>query len=75
MKMAVFRVVATCKLVEVYRRFRGFFCLHHQADIVLMDPQMMQAASTSETTADLYQTALCNNPENTHSHTYPMRTP
>jgi hypothetical protein len=32
MKMAVFWVVATCSLVEVYRRFRGAFCLHHQGD-------------------------------------------
>jgi hypothetical protein len=31
MKMAVFWVVAPCSLVEVYRRFRGTCCLHHQA--------------------------------------------
>jgi hypothetical protein len=30
MKMAVFWVVVTCSLVEVYRRFRGACCLHHQ---------------------------------------------
>jgi hypothetical protein len=30
--MAVFWVFAPCSLVEVYRRFRGAFCLHHQAD-------------------------------------------
>jgi hypothetical protein len=30
MKMAVFRVVAPCSMVEVYRRFRGACCLHHQ---------------------------------------------
>jgi hypothetical protein len=29
-KMAVFWVVAPCSLVEVYRRFRGASCLHHQ---------------------------------------------
>jgi hypothetical protein len=29
-KMAVFRVVAPCSLVEVYQRFRGPCCLHHQ---------------------------------------------
>jgi hypothetical protein len=29
-KMAVFRDVAPCSLVEVCRRFRGAFCLHHQ---------------------------------------------
>jgi hypothetical protein len=28
--MAVFRVVASCSTVELYRRFRGAYCLHHQ---------------------------------------------
>jgi hypothetical protein len=32
MKMAVFWVVALCSLVEVYHRFRGPCCLHHQDD-------------------------------------------
>jgi hypothetical protein len=32
-KMAVFWVVAPCSLVEVYQRFRGPWCLHHQGDI------------------------------------------
>jgi hypothetical protein len=31
-KKAVFWVVAPCSLVEVYRRFRGACCLHHQGD-------------------------------------------
>jgi hypothetical protein len=30
MKMAVFWVVALCRLVGVYQRFRGPCCLHHQ---------------------------------------------
>jgi hypothetical protein len=30
MKMAVLWVVVPCTLVEVYRRFRGTCCLHHQ---------------------------------------------
>jgi hypothetical protein len=30
MKMAVFWVVTPCSLVEVYRRFGGACCLHHQ---------------------------------------------
>jgi hypothetical protein len=30
MKMVVFWVVAPCCLVEVYRRFRGACCFHHQ---------------------------------------------
>jgi hypothetical protein len=31
-KMAVFWVVALCSLVEVYQRFRGPCCIHHQGD-------------------------------------------
>jgi hypothetical protein len=30
MQMAVFWIVAPCSLVEVYQRFRGTCCLHHQ---------------------------------------------
>jgi hypothetical protein len=32
-KMAVFWVVAPCSLVEVYHRFRGPCCLHHQGGV------------------------------------------
>jgi hypothetical protein len=32
-KMAVFWAVAPCSLVEVYQRFRGPGCLHHQGDL------------------------------------------
>jgi hypothetical protein len=31
MKMVVFWDVAPFSLVEIYRRFRGSYCLHHQA--------------------------------------------
>jgi hypothetical protein len=31
-KITVFRDVAQCSLVEVHRRFRGAYCLHHQGD-------------------------------------------
>jgi hypothetical protein len=30
--MAVFWVVAPCSLIQVYRRFRGAWCLRHQGD-------------------------------------------
>jgi hypothetical protein len=30
--MAILWDVAPCSLVEVYRRFRGACCLHHQGD-------------------------------------------
>jgi hypothetical protein len=33
-KMAVFWVVAPCSLVELYQRFRGPCCLHHQGDLL-----------------------------------------
>jgi glycogen synthase len=32
MKMDVFWDVASCSLVEVYRRFRSTCCLHHQGE-------------------------------------------
>jgi hypothetical protein len=35
-KMAVFWVVARCSLVEVYQRFRGPCCLHHQGDVSIV---------------------------------------
>jgi hypothetical protein len=31
-KMAAFWVVAPCTFIEVYRRFRGLRCLHHQVE-------------------------------------------
>jgi hypothetical protein len=35
--MAVFWVVTPCNLVEIYRRFRGTCCPHHQGDRRLDD--------------------------------------
>jgi hypothetical protein len=32
MKMMAFWGIALCGLVEVNRRFRGAYCLHHQGD-------------------------------------------
>jgi hypothetical protein len=32
MKMAVFWIVVPCSLEEIYRRFSGVGCLHHQGD-------------------------------------------
>jgi hypothetical protein len=31
--VAVFWVVAPCTFVQVYQRFRGLYCLHHQGDV------------------------------------------
>jgi hypothetical protein len=60
MKMAVFWVVAPCSLVEVYRRFRG-------ACWVLI-ALMMEAASSSETSVNFYQTTRRYNSEDSHLH-------
>jgi hypothetical protein len=71
-KMAVFRVVVPCSLVEVYQRFRGLCCLHHQGDegthpslIALMT----EAARSSETMVNFYQTTWHYNPEDSHLRT------
>jgi hypothetical protein len=49
--MAVLWVVAACSLIEGYQRFRG---------------DWLEAASTSETSVNIYQTAQCNKPEDSH---------
>jgi hypothetical protein len=61
LKKAVFWDVAPCSLVEVYRRFRGAYCLHYQGD--------EEAANTSETSVNLYQIIRHNDPEDSHLHT------
>jgi hypothetical protein len=53
--MAVFWDVAPCSLVEVYQRFRGPCCLHHQGHESLI-ALIMEAASTSETLVNFCQT-------------------
>jgi hypothetical protein len=60
--MAVFWVVEPCSLVEVYQRFRGVCCLHHQLT--------MEAARTSETLVNLYQTTRRYNSEDSHLRTH-----
>jgi hypothetical protein len=60
--MAVFWVLAPCNLEDVYQRFRGACCLHHQGD----DALMLEAARTSETLANFYQTTWRYNPEDSH---------
>jgi hypothetical protein len=62
-KMAVFWVVASCSLVEIYQRFRGPCCLHHHGAL------MLEAARSSEMTVNFYQTTWRYNPENSHLRT------
>jgi hypothetical protein len=55
LKMAVFWIVAPCSLVDIYLRFRGTCCTHHQSceyARCLLIALMMEAASTSETSED-----------------------
>jgi hypothetical protein len=62
--MTVLWDVAPCRLVEVYRRFRDACCFHLQSLFALM----MEAASTSETSVNSYQTTRRNIPEDIHLH-------
>jgi hypothetical protein len=64
LKTAVNWVVAPCKLVRAYRRFRGLYCLHPLIAL------MMEAVQTSETLVNSYQSTRRYNPEdgNLHSH-------
>jgi hypothetical protein len=39
--------------------------------IRVMSALMMEAASTSETSVNFYQTTQCNNPEDNHPNLYP----
>jgi hypothetical protein len=61
-KMAVFWVVAPCSLVEGYRRFKNACCL--------LIALMLEAARTSETLVNFYQTTRRCNPEDSHLRTH-----
>jgi hypothetical protein len=55
MKMTAFWYIAPCSLVEVNRRFRSAYCLHHQGDnysIELFISLMMEVVRTSDTSAN-----------------------
>jgi hypothetical protein len=60
--MAVFCNVTPCRLVDINRRYRGAFFIHHQGDfnhIVLM----MEAVIASETSVNIYHSSRCIIPE------------
>jgi hypothetical protein len=58
MKMAVCWVVPPCRLVWVYRRFRGPYYLHRQDD--------ESPVTTSATLVNFYQSTRRYNPEDSH---------
>jgi hypothetical protein len=64
MKITVTGDVVPCSLVEVYQRFRGACCLHHQGNEYTT--MMMEAVSTSETLVNFYQTTWRSIPEDSH---------
>jgi hypothetical protein len=55
MKMVGFRDVAPRNLVDIDRRFRGAYSLHHQGD-----------DSSSEKSVNIYRTTRLNIPEDSH---------
>jgi hypothetical protein len=59
LNLAVFWFVAPRSPVEVCRPFRGAFSLLAMA-------VMMEAATSSETAVNFYQTTRCQNPEDSH---------
>jgi hypothetical protein len=65
--MAAFWVVVPCSLIEVYHVSEVFAASIIRA-MLIMIALMVEAASTSETSANLYQTARCNNPGDSHLH-------
>jgi hypothetical protein len=52
MKMTAFWDITRCSRVEVERRFRGAYCLHHPGLITLM----MEAVRTSDTSVYFNET-------------------
>jgi hypothetical protein len=49
LKTAVFWVVSLYSLVDVYRRFRGVCCLHHQGDELIINCNLMYILFTFST--------------------------
>jgi hypothetical protein len=58
--------LAPCSLVETGQCFRGAYCLHDQDD----ESWMTEVVSTSEMSANFYETIWCYIPEDSHLHTH-----
>jgi hypothetical protein len=52
-------------VVEIYRRFRGVYCPHHQGALMALT---MEAVNTFETPVNLYHTTRRNIAEDYHIH-------
>jgi hypothetical protein len=65
-KMAFFWVVPPCSLVEVYQRFRGTCCLHHQGDKSHRSDD--GGSKDLWNLVNFYQTIRRYNPEDSHLH-------
>jgi hypothetical protein len=46
-KVTVFWDTAPCSLVEVERRFRGAYCLHHQGDLIALEAERVLDTSVN----------------------------
>jgi hypothetical protein len=57
MKIDVFWDVVPCSLVDIYKRFREAYCLHHPHS---------EAENSYETRVSIYQTTQSYIPENSH---------
>jgi hypothetical protein len=60
--MAVFWVVAPCSLVEVYQRFRGPCCLHHQGvlpDYTALHPRRQSSSFLHDVSILAAHSILC----------------
>jgi hypothetical protein len=60
----VLKVAGSCSLAETYRRFRGASCL----------ALIIEAASSSVTSVEFYQSTRRSNPEGSDPHTHAVRT-
>lgn len=62
-------IYAPCCLVGVCRRFGSACCLRYESDDRPKSRALvMESASTSETSANYYQTTRLNRPEDSHIH-------
>jgi hypothetical protein len=57
-------------LIEIYRRFKGACCLHHQSLILMIIALMMETSGTSEMALNFYQTTRRSIPEDSHLQGY-----